>query len=146
MKKLILTLAILLTMTTISANAAGFGSVDYGKVVLSYPLATKYKKELDDKATSLKNYLEQKQNDIINAKEMSAKEAIKKQAMGEVEKREKEYIALKAVRENEIDQKIRAACEKVRTAKKLDAVFRSENIVAGGVDCTQDVIKELGGK
>lgn len=140
-KKLFLTLTAMLVLA-MGANAAT-GYADYPKIVEAYPLAQKYKKELDLKAESLKKYLDQKEEEIKRAATPTAQKAVRDSALAEVERRQKDYVTVKSAREKEIDTKIKAAAEQVRAAKKLDMILKSDAMVAGGVNCTQDIIDNL---
>ncbi|GBF23344.1 outer membrane protein [Candidatus Gastranaerophilus sp. (ex Termes propinquus)] len=148
MKKLTLTVSVIFALMfnlliCNSAQAGNAGYVNYSKIVESYPLAQRYKKELDDKAQSLKKYLDQQEEELKKAKDQTAQQAVRKRALAEVEKRQKDYISTKTAREGEIEKKIKDASEQVRQSKKLDIIVKEESVVSGGVDCTADVIKLL---
>lgn len=142
MKKLILIgLATVLIQT--AANASGIGYVDYNKIVDGYPLAVKYKSELEKKAEGLKSYAESKEMEIQRSKTSSEQLKLKQEALSEIEKRQKDYSATKEARENDLVSKIQGAAEKVRVEKGLDFVFKSDSVVAGGTDVTSDVLNKL---
>jgi len=142
MKKLFLTLAMLVAFT-ISAQAATVGYVDYVKVIEGYPLAQKYKKELESKATSVKTYLDQKEAEVRKTSDPAAQKKIRDVALAEIDKKQKDYATTKVAREKEIDTKIRQAAEKVRIQKKLEVMVKYDAVVTGGTDCTQDVLNLL---
>lgn len=142
MKKIII-LAVLSLFCVTNVFAAGIGYIDYNKVVNEYSLAKKYKKELDSKATTLKNYVNQQEQKIKNAQTKEEKQSIQKLTYKEIENKQKDYINYKETKEKEVINNIQKASEKIRTKKGLDIILKKDMTVTGGINCTPDVIEEL---
>lgn len=143
LKKIFLSLAIILAMTTSSVMAAGIGYVDYGKVSTNYSLAKRYTAELDKKLEGIKSYATAQDAKIRAAKSDAERVQINKASLAEVAKRQKEYVALRNKYENELVLKVAAAAEKIRLQKKLDIIIKKDSRVTGGVDCTTEVLNLL---
>ena len=142
MKKIII-IAVLSLFCITNVFAAGIGYIDYNKVVSQYSLATKYKKELNNKTTNLKNYVDQQEAKIKNAKTKEEKQEIQKATYKEIENKQKDYINYKEAKEKEVINNIQKASEKVRVKKNLEIILKKDMTVTGGIDCTPDVIEEL---
>lgn len=142
MKKIIV-LVILSLFCITNVFAQGIGYIDYNKVVNDYSLTKKYKKDLDFKTDSLKEYVKKQETKIKNAQTKEEKQEIQKQTYKEIENMQKDYITSKENKEKEVINNIKKAAEKVRTDKNLDIILKKDMTVSGGVDCTNDVIKEL---
>lgn len=142
MKKLMLTaLSILLVQG--ATMASGIGIVDYAKIVEEYPLATKYKKELEVKANNIKTFVEAQENQIQKMKTAQEQAVAKRSAVVEIEKKQKDYLSTREARESELNAKIREAAEKVRVEKGFDVILKADNAVTGGVNITPEVLKKL---
>ena len=77
------------------------------------------------------------------AKTQAEKAKIRKEGIAQVQAKQKEVISLKQKYEAELEAKVAAAAEKVRVQKKLDMIVKKDARVAGGVNCTNDVLNIL---
>ena len=145
MKKTIMTalLALALVAGINTSFAAGIGYVDYAKVSTSYPLAKQYTQELDKKVAAIKAYAEAQDKKILAAKTDAEKRAIRNESVKLVRAKQQDYATTRNKYENILTQKVVAAAEKVRVAKKLDIIIKKDSRVTGGVDCTLDVLNAL---
>ena len=145
MKKTIMTalLALALVAGINTSFAAGIGYVDYAKVSTSYPLAKQYTQELDKKVAAINAYAEAQDKKILAAKTDAEKRAIRNESVKQVRAKQQDYATTRNKYENILTQKVVAAAEKVRVAKKLDIIIKKDSRVTGGVDCTLDVLNAL---
>ncbi|MBE7705812.1 MAG: OmpH family outer membrane protein [Cyanobacteria bacterium SIG30] len=143
MKKIILSTTCLIIFLAQTALSASIGYVDYQKVVDNYPLAQKYKKEINKKYEEINKYVEKQEKEIKKAKEKQTKIELRNKGLAEVEKKQKNYIEVRKKREAEIANKIKIAADKVRVEKKLDIIIKKDTAVTGGIDVTQDLINRL---
>lgn len=142
MKKIFSILALIFA-TTLASNAAGIGYMNYDIVSKNYGLSRNYNNDLNNRVKSIKTYSIQQQKVVDNAKTQTEKSKLKKAALAEIEKRQKEYIAVRDRYEIELTKRINAAAEKVRVQKKFDIILTSKSVITGGIDVTQDVINAL---
>ena len=142
MKKTLLTLLSLILLTQ-TGFSAGIGYIDYYKVVTTYPLAQKYRKELLNKSNAINNYTKNQENKILQAKDKETKNQLRDKGIAEIKKMQKDYAILREQREQEIQNKIKLTADKVKEQKKLDIIIKKDASVTGGIDVTQDVINGL---
>lgn len=143
MKKMLSILAIMFAFGFTNAAMAEVGYVDYSAISNNYALAQKYTAELDRKLDSIRTYAQQQDTKIKAAKSKDEAEKIKKEALKQVELKQKEYNTLRNKYELDLTSKVMGAAEKVRASKKLDIIIKRDGRVAGGVDCTTDVLNIL---
>ena len=138
MKKILSLLSVISILTISNAAFAAVGYVDYSYISKNYPLAQKYTQTLKTKNAAIVTYAKQKDNQVKAAKTQAEKEGI-----AQVQLKQKEVISLKQKYEAELEAKVSAAAEKVRVQKKLDIIVKKDARVAGGVNCTNEVLSIL---
>ena len=143
MKKILSLLSVISILTVSNAAFAAIGYVDYGYISKNYPLAQKYTQTLKTKNAAIITYAKQKDAQVKAAKTNAEKEKIRKEGIAQVNAKQKEIITLKQRYEAELEAKVAAAAEKVRVQKKLDMIVKKDARVAGGVNCTNDVLTIL---
>ncbi len=139
MKKIILTLVATMFIT-LNANAQGIGYVDYDTITKNYSLSKKYNQTLQTKVKAIEAYSNQKQKEMNNAKSTNQKQTIATTAGKELDKKQKEYLALRDKYQAELTKNINSAVERVRVQKKLDIILNKKTVVSGGIDITQNVL------
>lgn len=143
MKKILSLLSVISILTISNAAFAAVGYVDYSYISKNYPLAQKYTQTLKTKNAAIVTYAKQKDAQVKAAKTNAEKEKIRKEGIAQVQLKQKEVISLKQKYEAELEAKVSAAAEKVRVQKKLDMIVKKDARVAGGVNCTNDVLNIL---
>ena len=142
MKKNIILILVLFLLTKTSF-AIEVGYVDMQKVVNNYPLAQKYKREINNKYEEVNNYIKKQEKEIIKIKNEQERELRRKELIISVEQKQKEYLSLRKRREDEINSKIKLVADKIRVEKRLDLVIKKDSTLSGGIDLTQFVINGL---
>lgn len=143
MKKILSLLSVISILTISNAAFAAVGYVDYSYISKNYPLARKYTQTLKTKNAAIVTYAKQKDNQVKAAKTNAEKEKIRKEGIAQVQLKQREVISLKQKYEAELEAKVSAAAEKVRIQKKLDIIVKKDARVAGGVNCTNEVLSIL---
>ena len=143
MKKILSILSVVSILAISNAAFAQVGYIDYGYISKNYPLAQKYTQTLKTKNAAIVTYAKQKDNEVKAAKTNAEKEKIKKEGIAQVKLKQKEVVSLKQKYEAELEAKVAAAAEKVRVQKKLDMIVKKDARVAGGVNCTNEVLSIL---
>lgn len=140
MKKLLL-ISFILLMTNCFAATVGY--VDISAFTLSYPQSVAYKKQMDNKVAQIKAYATSSQKLIDSQKTNADKIRVGNERMAQLNKMKKEYNDLKTKRDNLVRQKIKEGGNIVLQQKKLEIIVNKSNVVAGGVDVTQDILKAV---
>lgn len=143
MKKLILTTLIVCTLQcTQSAMSAGIGYVDYEKIAEQLPLAKEFKLDLDKKAKNIESYALEMERQLSKASPENLLQ-MKDKAISELERMREEYATSKKTKEKLLIAKIKDESERVRAEKGLDQVLKSDSVIAGGEDITDEVLKRI---
>ena len=140
MKKILLTLILLLTPMTL-ANGVGYISYEY--IYQKLPISKEYQKKIDAKTSQIKAYEKATLTQVDNEKDLEKKSQIIKARKEGLVKLQKEYLTLKEEQKNVILQKVKTASDIVLAQKGLDIIINSKIQVTGGVDCTLDVMKVI---
>lgn len=140
MKKILL-ISFILLMTNCFAATVGY--VDYTTFAMSYPQSVAYKKQMDSKVSQIKTYAAATQKLIDSQKTNADKTNVGKQRIAQLNKMKKEYIDLKIKRDALIRQKMKEGSNIVLKQKKLEVIVSKANIISGGLDVTQDVLKAV---
>ncbi len=140
MKKILLSLSVLFV-----ANScfAAVGYVDYSVIYKNLPISQSYQKRIDTKASEVRNYNLQTQNLMKAQTTPEAKAKIRDSRKSNLYKLEKEYIDLRYKQEAVVKEKTAVAAEIVRAQKGLDMIVDKKSRIAGGVNCTQEVLKAI---
>ena len=145
MKKI--TLSVLLAsaglMYALSANAAGVGYIDYGKVQENFSFAQQAVKEIDSKALDMQQFMVDKEKQYKNLDTPLKKQNFEEQTAREYKLKEDAFMRLKAQKEEQVYNKIQAAAKQVLVEQKLDAIVDYRVIFVGGVDISDLVIQKL---
>lgn len=140
MKKVLLSLSMLFF-----ANScfAAVGYVDYSVIYKNLPISQQYQKRIDTKATEVRSYNLQTQTLSKAQTTPEAKAKVIESRKTNLYKIEKEYIDLRYKQEAVVKEKTAAASEIVRAQKGLDMIVDKKSRIAGGVDCTQEVLRAI---
>lgn len=139
MKKLLLALSVML-----AANCfAAIGYVDYTTIYKNLAISQSYQKRIDTKAQEVRSYNLQTQNLMKAQTTEQAKAKVKEDRKENLYKLEKEYIDLRYKQEAVVKERVIKAAEIVRAQKGLDMIVDKKSRVAGGVDCTQEILRAI---
>jgi outer membrane protein len=124
-----------------------FGVVDKDKVVTSYPKAQQAAEDLKKSEEKVHKLIEDSNKQYEDAKAAHKPPAeleglqrrLQNQIDGEVKSIQSKAQSLETQLENDIDSAIKAEAG----TKKLDAVFDKRNVLFGGTDLTDGVVKRL---
>lgn len=162
MKKLVLTVAALVTAFSINAMAAGVGVVDMKTIFSSSPKVKAIKEDLNKQFSPEKTKLEtmgktlqadiakyQKNKDVMNKKDLatlegsiSAQEAKFRSAQG---KFQQDVYQAQNERLTQFMDTVKAAVKVVAVKNKLDLVIPSNDVLytSGNMDITQQVMEDM---
>lgn len=139
MKKLLLTLSVLLTANCFAA----VGYVDYTYIYKNLPISKSYQQRIDTKASEVRNYNLQTQNLMKTQSTAELKAKVRDSRKDNLYKLEKEYIDLRYKQEAVVKEKVAKAADIVRAQKGLDMIVDKKSRVSGGVDCTQEILRAI---
>lgn len=139
MKKLLLTLSVLLTANCFAA----IGYVDYTYIYKNLPISKSYQQRIDTKASEVRNYNLQTQNLMKTQSTAELKAKVRDSRKDNLYKLEKEYIDLRYKQEAVVKEKVAKAADIVRAQKGLDMIVDKKSRVSGGVDCTQEILRAI---
>lgn len=141
MKKIILTLAMFLFALSVQAQSVGF--VDYLVIYKEYGPAKQLQTKIDAKVQEIRTYNKTTADKVKAQKTPEAKSKLVASRKPALQKLEQEYIDLRYKQENLVREKVRAAANIVLKQKNLDAIIDRKSMVAGGVDCTREILKAI---
>ena len=136
-------LVAVLAVWGVKAQAAGIGSVDYGKIQENYSFAKQAVKEVDAKGLELQQYMIDKEKQYKSLDTPLKKKNFEEATAREFKAKQDAYMKLKSTKEEQIYNKIQAATKDVMVEQKLDAIVDGRVIFVGGLDITDLVIQKL---
>lgn len=129
---------------SISTQAnAEVGYLNYQKVLDSYPAAQQAVKEIDAKGLELQQYMVDKEKQYKALDTPLKKQNFETQTMSELNAKQDALYKLKNDRESQILNQIQTAAKAVMVSQRLDAILADQVIFVGGVDVTDQIIKQL---
>lgn len=141
MKKIILTLAMFLFALSVQAQSVGY--IDYTVIYKEYAPAKQLQTKIDAKVQEIRTYNKTTSSKIKAQKTNEAKAKVASSRKPALQKLEQEYIDLRYKQEGLVREKVKVAANVVLKQKNLDAIIDKKSIVAGGVDCTRDILKAI---
>lgn len=143
MKKLIISIIFSLLISLNIAFASDIGYIDYEILYKNIPTAISLQEEIDEKVQQINDYNKETNELLKQHKSKELKNALIKSREPELKKMEKEYKELKYKRNAIVNSKIKQASLKVLERRKLDIIIDKNSFVAGGIDCTQEVLEAV---
>lgn len=143
MKKLILFLLFSLLICSNITFASDIGYIDYEILYKNIPTSIELQKDIDEKVQQINDYNKETSELLKQHKSKELKNALIKSREPELKNMEKEYKELKYKRNAIVNSKIKQASLKVLERRKLDIIIDKNSFVAGGIDCTQEVLEEV---
>lgn len=139
MRKILLSLSVLLMANCFAA----VGFVDYTYIYKNLAISKSYQQRIDTKANEVRSYNLQTQNLMKAQPTAEAKAKVRDTRKENLYKLEKEYIDLRYKQEAVVKEKVSKAADIVRAQKGLDMIIDKKSRVAGGIDCTQDILRAI---
>jgi len=146
MKKIIISLAVMGTMLcsnleTFAAQTIGF--VDMSKILSSYTKAQAITTSVKGQQDEIQKMLTEARNQVNNAKTDTEKADLEKKLTEEIQQKNNIFKAEYEKNVQALQDNIFATVKKVAENKKIDCIFRKDNVIIGGKDITEDVLAEL---
>lgn len=146
MKKIIILLAAIGTMFFSATGvfaAQKIGFVDMTKVLNNYTKAQEITDSIKVQQTEIQRMVADARNQINAAITEEEKTALEKKLSDQIQQRNNEFRADYEKKVQALQDNIVATVKKVAENKRLDFIFRKDNIITGGQDITDAVLAEL---
>lgn len=146
MKKIIISLAVMGTM--LCSNTGAFaaqtiGFVDMSKILNSYTKAQAITTSVKGQQDEIQKMLTEARNQVQSAQTDTEKAALEKKLTEEIQQKNNVFKAEYEKSVQALQDNIFATVKKVAANKKIDCIFRKDNVIVGGKDITEDVLAEL---
>ena len=144
-KSLVIGLALVATIFTTSANvlAQSIGIVDADKVLTNYSKAQDVEADLKVKEAEIQKFIADAQKQIKDAATPVEKSNLEKKLSEEFKLKQTEYRKMQITESEKINNDIIAAIKTIAKEKSIDLVLAKGAVFAGGIDITDDVLKNL---
>lgn len=146
MKKFIVSLVLLASVMGF-ANAGGIGVINNLKVMQDYPEAVTAQKKIlsirQELQAKIKELQTQLVADIKEASDDKAKAQLQQNAMAKFEGEKARFDSLMKDITKRVDDNIQNAINTVAQQKSLDIVVSKNSVYYGGIDITEDVLRQL---
>ncbi|OGH98032.1 MAG: hypothetical protein A2039_00405 [Candidatus Melainabacteria bacterium GWA2_34_9] len=146
MKKIIISLAVMGTMlcSNLEASAAQtIGFVDMSKILSSYSKAQSITTSVNNQQNEIQKMLTDARSQVNNAKTDTEKAELEKKLTEEIQQKNNVFKAEYEKNVQSLQDNIVNSVKKVAENKKIDCIFRKDNVIIGGKDITEDVLAEL---
>lgn len=146
MKKFIISLAAMGTILCSNLGATAsqtIGYVDMSKILGSYSKAQDITKSVNDQQSEIQKMLTDARSQVNNAKTDQEKGDLEKKLTEEIQQKNNVFKADYEKKVQELQNNIFATVKKVAANKKIDCIFRKDNVIIGGKDITDEVLAEL---
>lgn len=146
MKKIVISLAVIGAMlcTNLGASAAQkIGFVDMSKILSSCTKAQEITNQVKDQQNEIQKMLTDARNQINNAQTDTEKKELEKKLTDEIQQKNNLFRAEYEKNVQTLQDSIFVTVKKVASNKKIDCIFRKDNVIIGGQDITEDVLAEL---
>jgi len=146
MKKFIISLAVMGTM--LCANLGAFASqtigfVDMSKILSNYTKAQEISNNVKNQQTEIQKMITEARNQVQSAQNDQEKTELEKKLSEEIQQKNNIFKADYEKDVQALQNNIIATVKKVADNKKIDFIFKKDNIIMGGKDITDDVLAEL---
>jgi len=146
MKKIIISLVVIGTIlcSNLEATAAQtIGFVDMTKILSSYTKAQAITTSVKSQQDEIQKMLTEARNQVQSAQTDSEKKELEKKLTEEIQQKNNVFKAEYEKNVQALQDNIFATVKKVAENKKIDCIFRKDNMIIGGKDITDDVLAEL---
>jgi len=146
MKKIIISLVVIGTIlcSNLEATAAQtIGFVDMTKILSSYTKAQAITTSVKSQQDEIQKMLTEARNQVQSAQTDSEKKELEKKLTEEIQQKNNVFKAEYEKNVQAIQDNIVNTVKKVAENKKIDCIFRKDNMIIGGKDITDDVLAEL---
>ncbi|HBG48250.1 MAG TPA: hypothetical protein DDW90_01825 [Cyanobacteria bacterium UBA9971] len=146
MKKIIISLVVIGTIlcSNLEATAAQtIGFVDMSKILSSYTKAQAITTSVKSQQDEIQKMLTEARNQVQSAQTDSEKKELEKKLTEEIQQKNNVFKAEYEKNVQAIQDNIVNTVKKVAENKKIDCIFRKDNMIIGGKDITDDVLAEL---
>ena len=146
MKKIIISLVVIGTIlcSNLEATAAQtIGFVDMTKILSSYTKAQAITTSVKSQQDEIQKMLTEARNQVQSAQTDSEKKELEKKLTEEIQQKNNVFKAEYEKNVQALQDNIFATVKKVAENKKIDCIFRKDNMIIGGKDITEDVLAEL---
>jgi len=148
MKKLRLLISTLICMVvfvscTSAASAKDFGVVDLNKVIENYTKAQEVTADLKVKEAELQKFVVEAQKQLKEADTPVEKKNLEEKLGEQFNIKRQAFAKEQTQKWQEIEDEIFEQIEEMAKNKNLEMVFNQKSVIVGGVDITDEVIKQL---
>ena len=146
MKKIIISLAVMGTMlcSNLGASAAQtIGFVDTSKILSNYTKAQAITNQINVQQSEIQKMITDARAQVSAAKTDTERSVLEKKLSEEIQQKNNVFKADYEKNVQALQDNIIATVKKVADNKKIDFIFKKDNIITGGKDITDDVLAEL---
>jgi len=146
MKKFMITAMVsglLLCSNLYAVAAEKIGYVDMNRVLSSYKKAQTMSSDIKIQQAEIQKMIEEARKQVKEAKNDKEKKELEKKLTEKIQQKTNSAKAEYEKQIKELDTKVVSTIKKVAETKQVDTIFKKENLIVGGVDLTDEVIKEL---
>jgi outer membrane protein len=145
MKKIIMIMA-LLTVCCLTSGAFAdqtVGFVDMTKILGNYKMAKDISNSVKTRQNEIQKMIVEAKNKIKSAKTDQEKEDIENNLTAKIQQTNASFQSNCEKQVQTLQNNILTAVKKTAENKKVDFVFKKDNLLTGGEDITDDVLSEL---
>jgi len=146
MKKIIISLAVLGTMFCSQLGAYAeqkIGFVDMTKILSSYTKAQDITANISKQQTEIQKMVTAARNQVQTVKSETERNSLEKKLTEEIQQKNNLFKADYEKSVQALQNNIIVTVKKVADNKKIDFIFKKDNIITGGLDITDEVLAEL---
>ena len=146
MKKSIISLAVIGTIFCASLGASAsqtIGFVDMTKILGNYTKAQEITNEIKDQQNEIQKMITDARAQVSEAKTDTERAELEKKLSEEIQQKNNVFKADYEKNVQALQYNIITTVKKVADHKKIDFIFKKDNIIMGGKDITDEVLSEL---
>jgi outer membrane protein len=146
MKKFVISLAVMgmLFCSNLGASAEQkIGFVDMSKILSSCTKAQEISSDIRVQQEEIQKMIADARNQVNAAKTDKEREDLEKKLTGEIQQKNNLFKADYEKNVQALQDNIVSSVKKVSENKKIDFIFKKDNIIIGGQDITDDVLAQL---
>ncbi len=146
MKKFIISLSVIGTMFCASLGASAsqtIGFVDMTKILGNYTKAQEITNEIKDQQNEIQKMITEARTQVGEAKTDTERAELEKKLSEEIQQKNNVFKADYEKNVQALQNNIITTVKKVADHKKIDFIFKKDNIIMGGKDITEEVLSEL---
>ena len=146
MKKFIISLSVIGTMFCANLGASAsqtIGFVDMTKILGNYTKAQEITNEIKDQQNEIQKMITDARAQVSEAKTDTERAELEKKLSEEIQQKNNVFKADYEKNVQALQDNIITTVKKVADHKKIDFIFKKDNIIMGGKDITDEVLSEL---